>query len=178
MKRNGWMMSALAGAVVGLGLGAPEARAEDHCNYRILKADHFSKNDPRSANLWIEDKHTWVAGEAQVEVLVTVRKDAKEPGIYLRVYFFDADNHLIEKADAPKNTVVFMKPPLGSMGGLGAPKDYEGGVNVDAHFPAPAKWVHAVVVFGDADTATARVIPNGELADFDLPEKAQILAGQ
>ena len=76
MKRNGWMMSALAGAVVGLGLGAPEARAEDHCNYRILKADHFSKNDPRSANLWIEDKHTWVAGEAQVEVLVTVRKDA------------------------------------------------------------------------------------------------------
>lgn len=178
MKRNGSIMGWIAWAALASLLGMAEARAQDHCNYRILKADHYLKNDPRSTNLWIADKHTWVAGEAQVEVLVTVRKDAKEPGIYLRAYYFDADNHLLEKVDGPNNTTAYMKPPLGAMGGLGAPRDYEGGVNVDAHFPAPAKWIHAVIVFGDAETATARVLPNGQLSDFDLPEMAQILAGQ
>jgi hypothetical protein len=171
----------VAGASLAL---APRAAAQNHSNYRIVKADHVLKTDPRASawenHIWVGDERAWKPGEEQIDVTVSVSHDIETQGVYLRAYFFDADNHLVGKKDQPNDVRVMTKPNANETWTTEfmTPQKYAHGVGAYAQFTTPAKWSRAVIVFGDNDTAVARVIPGGDITDFDIPEKAQIVAGQ
>jgi len=179
--RGGWVALIVAWASLAL---APRASAQNHSNYRIVKVDHVLKNDPKGMawenRIWVGEERAWKPGQEQIDATVTVSHDVETQGVYLRAYFFDADNHLVGKKDQPNNVRIMSKPNAADTWTTEfmTPQKYTHGVGVYVQFTTPEKWSRAVLVFGDNDTAVARVLPGGDITDFDIPEKAQIVAGQ
>ena len=111
---------------------------------------------------------------------ITLRVAQSTPGsdIFVKAYFYDKDNNLIETYNAPHS--LWTKLPTGT-GELKIPATLEPNKDVPVYFALTPelirkKWKSVVVVFGREESVAARSWPNAVLKSLDFPEKEYVIA--
>lgn len=107
-----------------------------------------------------------------LEARVRVREQTRSGQIYARAYFYDFQGELIGKLEEPT-------PVYRGRARFALPALLPGGETESIFFVVPEKVLEsrnwrALVVFGDAHGADARVYPQGSYTTFEFPEREQV----
>jgi len=122
--------------------------------------------------------NAWQGNVQCIQANLRVAKDLGGAKFYVKAYFYDDKKNKIAEYRSPSQ-VSDDHHQYYSIPAILAP-----GKTHEAYFPIPAgikkgarKWRQVLVVFGDAEYATAELYPNRglKIAAFDFPEKKIVL---
>jgi hypothetical protein len=154
--------------IVAATLAAPVLAAPAHAGSYVIKA--VKESQPGH---WILLGLHWVEGLQEIEVKLATDKDLSAIGTFIRAYFYDQDKNLLIKYENPP--AAGFKTPDGEVTLFAKPGKFTKNKVETLYFPITdeiaGKWKSVVAVFGDSKQATARVYPDGKLADYEFDEK-------
>jgi hypothetical protein len=113
----------------------------------------------------------------QMEVSIETTKDLRTRNLYVRAYFFDSSNRIIQSDPAPGIAYTVDPDDQSIDYAYQIPTILKAGKAKTVYFPFPDKlpddW-KVVVVFGGRKGAVAAVSPSGDERDFVYPEQALV----
>lgn len=125
---------------------------------------------------WVDN--AWKDFLPCIQAGLRVTQDMGNEKPYVKAYFYDRDNKLVQKDDVPpqvsENYATY----------VGMPAFFKPMQEQKVFFPISAKatqpntrWMHVVIVFGDGSSAAAVAYPKADLVPFDFGEKELALKG-
>ncbi len=160
----------LFGAILSLTLSA---RAQDASPKRgLYEITNIQTSTKRVG--WVDNG--WKDYVPCIQAGLRVTQDPGSQKLFVKAYFYDKDNKIVQKDDQPPQVSDNYSTYVG-MPALFKPMQEQKvffPISVKSTQP-DTKWMRVVIVFGDKSSATAEVYPKTDLDKFDFPERTLAL---
>lgn len=133
----------------------------------------FSGLSKTKTDGYINTHEGWEYQVKALKAKVRYRGNATADQQYLKAYFYDRNNQLIQSYKQPAR----IQDDDGQY--TNPPKRYEKNESHELYFPLSnflegRNWQRAIIVFGNQTEATAKIYPSGDLSVYAFPERKLI----